>query len=302
MMQEELLRDFIDYLYGERDYSPYTLDNYERDIKQFFLHLDKNKQEDEEILIKNVDRYTVRAYLGHLRSRGLKKSSISRKLSSLRAFYRFLKNRKKIAENPLQRIHSPKHEKNLPRVLDMQEMKKILDTLFIDRDTLTLRDKAIFELLYGTGIRVSELTGLKLETVDLESELLRVLGKGGKERIVPLAGKVLLALQDYIFFARKELNLGNESKYVFFNSRGGVLTTRGVRYIVNKRLEKAALNIKVSPHVFRHSFASHLLDNGADLRIIQELLGHANLSTTQIYTHVSGAGLQKIYNRSHPRA
>lgn len=302
MKQEDLLREFIDFLFSERDYSPHTLDNYERDIRQFFLFLNDDKKTESDDSIINVDRYVIRGYLSYLKSRGLKRSSVARKLSSLRSFYRFLRNRQKISKNPLQRIHSPKSEKKLPRVLDINEMKKILDTLFFDRDPLTIRDKAIFELLYGTGIRVSELTGLKLDALDFESDLIRVKGKGGKERIVPLAGKVSLAFRDYIKNSRKELNPGKESSFIFFNSRGGVLTARGVRYIINKRLEKAALNIRVSPHVFRHSFASHLLDNGADLRIIQELLGHANLSTTQIYTHVSGAGLQKVYNRSHPRA
>jgi len=297
------LDDFLNYLLAEKGCSQATLTAYSNDLQQFFAYYTREINVELENLNKlEIDYLVVRRYLVLLQSQGLAKTTIARKLTALRSFYKFLKKNNLLKTNPLDMINSPKKPKKLPIVLTEKDITRLFDEAFLGTDPLTLRDKAIVEILYSSGLRVAELAFLNKNDVCLEYQYIRVLGKGNKERIVPLGSKALTAIKDYLVKGRSILNKNNSPNILFFNKNGGRLTTRGIRYIVDKYIKKIAINAKVSPHVFRHSFATHLLDNGADLRIVQELLGHVNLSTTQIYTHVSKTRIQQVYNKAHPRA
>jgi len=295
--------EFLYYLVAERGCSPNTLEAYSRDLQDFLLYLEEQAGNNLENLdFKEVDNITIRKYLVFLQGKGLQKSSIARKLTTLRTFFKFLVKNHYLTTNPVSLIKTPKIPKKLPVVLTPKEIDAFLEEALGKADVLTIRDKAIFEVLYGCGLRVGELVHLTLNNINLEYHYIKVWGKGNKERIVPIGKKALQAIEEYLTISRPELAPKNSSNILFLNSRGNPLTTRGVRYIVDKYVEKGALHYKISPHVFRHSFATHLLDNGADLRIVQELLGHANLSTTQIYTHVSQTRIKKVYYQAHPRA
>lgn len=291
-----VLDDFLNYLLVEKGYSPHTVIAYSNDIQQF---LDSFDDEQSFLEISYLD---IRKYLGILQQQSLSKASIARKLTSLRSFYKFLKNNKYIKSNPAETISTPKRAQKLPVILTEKDMEMILDQAFLAKDPLTIRDKGIFELLYSSGLRVGELVGIKTNDIDLEYGYLKVLGKGRKERVVPIGGKAILALKDYLSSSRTLLTAGKTTNILFVNYNGDGLTDRGIRYIIDKYIKEIAFQTKVSPHVFRHSFATHLLDNGADIRVVQDLLGHANLSTTQIYTHVSKKRIQQIYKKAHPRA
>jgi tyrosine recombinase XerC len=279
---------FLSYLEVEKNYSPHTLLNYHVDLEEFSIFLGS-------VSVQKVDYPILRRFLAQLRTRNLKPRSVARKLSSLRSFFRYLQREKIIFSNPAALVVTPKLDKPLPHFLSEQEAIKIIEAPPSDKIS-QFRDKAIFEVLYSTGIRVSELVGLDIEDIDFISNIIKVLGKGRKERLVPIGDKALEAMQNYIDKRPKK------SDVVFLNKNGTRLTTRSVCNIINKYVLKEAINQHVTPHMFRHSFATHLLNHGADLRSVQELLGHVNLSTTQIYTHLTTDKLKKVYDQAHPRA
>ncbi|NLT95113.1 MAG: tyrosine recombinase XerC [Clostridia bacterium] len=292
----ELLNKYLTFLTVEKGYSQHTLHAYQRDIQQFLAFFNNAKT------ISELSYLDIRRYLANLQNLGLKKNSQARKLTAIRSFLRYLKSQGFLTKIPTENISSPKTAKKIPVVLTQKEIAKLLEETFNKNDNLTVRDKAIFELLYSSGLRVSELVNLQVNDIDYYYKLVKVMGKGSKERIVPLGTKAWEALQIYLSDSRPKILKNKETKVLFLNNQGKKLTTRGIRFIIDKYVKQAALAVKVSPHVFRHSFATHLLDNGADIRVVQELLGHVNLSTTQIYTHVSKSRIQEIYKNTHPRA
>ncbi|MCA9407069.1 MAG: tyrosine recombinase XerC [Candidatus Omnitrophica bacterium] len=285
---DRYLDKFISYLEFEKNYSKHTLINYSADLTEFAEFIQGTP-------IHKIDYLFLRRYLAHLKSKEHASRSIARKLSSLRSFFKFLTREGLIKDNPAGLLMSPKLDKVLPKFLSEEEMVKFIEAPGVV-EKLSKRDTAIFETLYSTGIRVSELVGLNIEDVDLIGNIAKVMGKGRKERLVPIGDKAIEAIQEYL------KNREQQSRVLFLNKNGTRLSTRGVRLIVDKYIHKASLNRKISPHVLRHSFATHLLNRGADLRAVQELLGHVNLSTTQVYTHITTDRLKKVYDKAHPRA
>ncbi len=288
------------YLEVERGYSEHTIANYLHDIKDFEEYLKSEEMGDLiSIKTKNISRY----YISHLTGKGYATRTINRHISSLRSYYRFLQRKGYVKDNLFSEVETLKNQKNLPHFLYQNELKEMFNA--IDKTTATgRRDLAILELLYGSGIRVSELCSLTEKNIDFSGDTLKVFGKGHKERIVPISPKAKEALKNYLALGRTELLLRNEENKptaLFLNFHGGPLTTRGVRVILNDIVLKAADTFKVSPHMLRHTFATSLLDGGADLRSVQEMLGHVNLSTTQIYTHVSKEKIKEAYMQNHPR-
>ncbi|MHC4259152.1 MAG: site-specific tyrosine recombinase/integron integrase [Planctomycetota bacterium] len=253
-------------------------------------------------LLLSADPNTVRAYLAFLNEKQYSRATVARKLGTLRSFYKFLVKRNKLSSNPLMVIRTPKQEKKLPRYLEYEEVKKLLETPPMD-NWLGARDRAILETLYSTGMRVSELVGLNMEDVDFLGEVVRVRGKGKKERIAPISSSALQVIQHYIEYRNKraQSNPNFDSKVLFVNKHGKRLSTRSVRRKMDKYLKMAGLDTGISPHTLRHSFATHMLNKGADLRSVQELLGHQSLSTTQIYTHLTTGKLKEVYQNAHPR-
>lgn len=290
-----LLDTYLEYLKYQKNYSDNTLQAYANDIRIFFDYLNREGINNPE----HIDNKVLRSYLMVLNSEKRKRKTIARKITSLRGFFRFLKKNNLINNNPVENVKIPKAEKRLPHVVNEVEMFDFLENSFDLEKPLEQRDKAIFEVLYSSGLRVSEL--ISLERGMIEDSYLRVIGKGNKERVAPLGKKALDAVNFYVNDGRKKIDR-NKTVKLFLNNNGGPLTARGVRYILNKYIQKYSLKQKISPHVFRHSFATHLLNNGADLRTVQELLGHVNLSSTQIYTHVSKNRIMQVYNQAHPRA
>jgi len=303
------IEQYLSHLRYERDASPHTLRNYASDLYQFheFLTRMPGGEERPEPELEQIDHLTIREFLGVLYQKSNRKSSVARKLASLRSFMKYLARNGVIPNNPAKNVASPKQEQHLPEHLSPDVVIELIETPGRDKN-LGLRDRAILELFYATGIRVSELVGLDREDMDLEGEFVRVLGKGRKERMVPFGSKAAIAL--HAFFAiRPELSArgaGKESNAtgdpIFLNCRGGRLTTRGVAGIVEVHVRRLAQRLHVHPHTLRHTFATHMLNAGADLRSIQELLGHESLSTTQKYTHVSTEQLVRVYRACHPRA
>ena len=286
---------FEDYLSNERKYPENTIISYLKDLDNYNEYINENN-----INYKTINKEEIRGYLKYLDSLNRSKSSISRNLSALRNFYSYLININITDNNPFKSIRNPKKDKKLPNFLQHDELKTIFDS--IDMSTsLGLRNRLIIELLYATGIRVSELTSLKLSNIDQNNNEIRILGKGNKERIVFYGEYAKKYLNLYINEARDELLDGNKSEYLLINNNGTPLTSRGVELVVNEVVKKAALKHNISPHVLRHTFATDLLNNGADLKSVQELLGHESLSTTQIYTHITNERLRSVYLRSFPR-
>jgi len=279
---------FLSYLEVEKNYSSHTLLNYKIDLDEFLVFLGK-------IPLNEVDYAVLRRFLAMIRGKNLKPRSIARKLSSLRSFFKYLQREKIVNSNPAALLVTPKLDKPLPHFLSEQEAVKMMDAPAEDKVS-QYRDKAIFETLYSTGIRVSELVGLDIDDVDFISNIIRVMGKGRKERLVPIGNKALDAIQHYIDCRKQKVNI------LFLNKNSTRLSTRSISNIINKYVTKQAIAQHVTPHMFRHSFATHLLNAGADLRSVQELLGHVNLSTTQIYTHLTTDKLKKVYDQAHPRA
>ena len=294
-MQKDLRR-FLNYLTAERDASPYTISNYRREIAQFLGFVETEGVTNWE----GVTRVVLRRYLGWLNSQGYAKASIARRLSELRSFGRFLMRERIVPQNPFRAVSSPKLPRRLPNAISQPDAKMLVTAPDLSTPQ-GLRDRAMLEVLYGGGVRVSELVGLNLASLDTRRRELLVWGKGAKERIVLLGEPAVNALVDYIEHGRPKL-LEHVTNALFLNRLGGRLTTRSVMTITRKYTLLVGIEKKVSPHTLRHTFATHLLDGGADLRSVQELLGHARLSTTQIYTHVSQNRAREVYLRSHPLA
>ncbi len=294
------IHDFLDYLQAVRDVSPATVRAYRSDLSDFcgWLTLDGNRLPAPD----TIDRIQVRGYMAHLHKRQLTRRTIARHLAALRTFFRWQVREGHLLEDPTAGLQSPRREKRLPRHLPVDEVAAIL-TAPDAHKPLGLRDRALLETLYATGCRVSELTGLDCQDVSLKEGLARVLGKGRKERIIPVGSKARAALKAWLA-VRDTLRRDKEtgSAALFLNYRGQRLTDRSVRRVLTSALQKVAVSRRISPHGLRHSFATHLLDAGADLRSIQELLGHASLGTTQIYTHVSLEHIMATYRTAHPRA
>jgi integrase/recombinase XerC len=294
---------FMTYLTLEKGASEHTCRSYFNDLSHFQAFVSKSGlfpiSERGEMDVSRIDRDIIRIYLRAL-FRSNKRSSVARKLASIRSFFQYLVREEIISTNPAKGVATPKTEKYIPSTLTIDEMFRMLDAPDTS-NPIGLRDRAILELLYSSGIRVGELTHLNCDDVDLELGIIKVLGKGRKERIVPIGSKAIEAIKDYL--GRRELSSRNGRHCpLFTNSRGGRLTDRSVSRIVEKYGKKCGLVRAISPHTLRHTFATHLLDEGADLRDIQELLGHVSLSTTQKYTHVSINGLMEVYDKAHPRS
>jgi integrase/recombinase XerC len=285
---------FIRYLATERNVSRHTLDAYASDLAQFLEFVLRERGGNAGV--ETVDHLLIRRYLAHLH-KDHKKSSIGRKLAAIRAFFKYLLRDGRVVKNPAELVNTPKKEKLLPFHLNIDEVTALVEAP-MEGDLLGLRDRAILETLYSCGLRVSELTGLDIGGVDLDEGLARVLGKGGKERVVPVGSYARRAIAGYLA-AR---NNPPHNAPLLLNARGGRLTSRSVARIVDKYIVKIAAIKKISPHTLRHTFATHMLESGADLRAIQELLGHASLSTTQKYTHVSIDRLMEVYDKAHPKA
>ena len=299
---ESAVRAYLRHLRLDVNSSTETLRAYRSDLGEFAAFLEKEIGGGRKVAPKQVDRLAVRAFLGDLHRRQAKRSTVARKLAAIRSFFRYLKRQGKLSANPAAAVATPRQEKRLPKQLSVIEVQHLVE-IADDSVPLGARDRAILELLYASGVRVSELTGLDLDDLDLSDGMMRVLGKGKKERMVPIGSKAITAIRVYL---RRRADLeprpGRGGDALFLNFRGTRLNVRSVRRIVDRYIRQCAIVRKVSPHTLRHSFATHLLDAGADLRSIQELLGHVSLSTTQKYTHVSTERLLRTYGKSHPRA
>ena len=294
-MNENLINDFIDYLRFERRLSKNTIVSYQRDLEKyrFFLNLSKIKE------ILNVSNDQILYFLEFL-YKTQNSSSVSRILSTLRTFYKYLVRDGKIQKNPFSSIKNPKQPKKILEILDEQEVKKFLESI-PSSSYLELRDKAMFELLYSCGMRVSEIVDLKLSDIDFDEGLIRFIGKGNKERITPIGDSAKDCLEKYIRAARYNLERERKSENVFLNRNGQKLTRQGFWKILKKYAGKANVSKNLYPHLFRHSYATHMLERGADLRIVQELLGHSSISTTQIYTNINKKHIKETYFKYHPR-
>ena len=301
---ESLIQQYAGHLRNERNMSPHTLRNYLSDLAQFNDFLRQRELAVDSagaVDAGKVDIHVVRAYLASLAA-DRKKSSIGRKLAALKGFFRYLVTTKRLEKDPLLLINSPKQEKPLPKFLTVDDAFHLLDAGKLETG-LDLRDRAVLEVFYSTGIRASELVGLDWADIDVQLGIVRVVGKGTKERIVPIGAVALKALASYAKSARLQWQVACRGDTpVFLNHRGRRITTRSIARIVEKYLKLAGIEIKMGPHGLRHSFATHLLNGGADLRVIQELLGHVSLSTTQRYTHLNLDQLTAVYEKAHPRA
>lgn len=298
-MKPTLQEDFLRYLIIERGYSEKTKSAYEEDINDFQRFLVESGESD---LLK-VSYLDVRVYLSYLSDKTYSRNSVSRKIASLRSFYQYLLREEKIAENPFSYVHLKKKNVKLPRFFYENEMQSLFESVNGD-SPLELRDRALLEVLYGSGIRLSECSQLTMSAIDFGSEVMLIHGKGNKERYAPLGSFAQDALQEYFAKGRSVLMTKHHKSHdhVFVNHHGEPITPTGIEYVLNQIIKKSSLDSDIHPHMLRHTFATHLLNNGADMRTVQELLGHANLSTTQIYAHVTKESLQKNYRSFHPRA
>lgn len=301
MLVNDALEKFNRYLISEKNASQHTINNYLKDLDAFFVFCAEDNNSLKEVYkVQSLTHITVRAFLGQLLAAGYSKRSVARKLASIKSLYKFLIREGIIILNPLSNVHTPKADKKLPKFLYPAELEELLN-IPENNTPKGQRDKAIFEVLYASGMRVTELVSIDIEDIDLDLGYARVTGKGNKERIVPLGSFAVDSLINYIHNSRPKLLLNNE-KALFVNLRGKRLTDRGIRSILDKYLSELSLRTKISPHTLRHTFATHLLEGGADLRAVQEFLGHSRLSTTQIYTHLTKGRLKGIYDKAHPRA
>jgi len=322
-----IIHEFLSYLKFERHFSSHTAKCYGADLEQYagFLaaragmaaeetgswdsssggvmtQTETQTQTAVEQAILTADTETIRTYMAQLGSQQYSKSTTARKLATLRSFYKFLVKRTYVSSNPVISIKTPKQDKKLPRFLEYEEVQRLLNAPPTNT-WLGARDRAIMETLYSTGMRVSELVGLNMDDVDFLGEVIHIRGKGKKERISPIGSSALQAIQRYIEFRNKRMSNDStfDGKVLFANKHGKRLSTRSVRRKMDKYLESAGLDPAISPHTLRHSFATHMLNNGADLRSVQELLGHQSISTTQVYTHVTAARMKDVYDAAHPR-
>ncbi|MBN1492526.1 MAG: tyrosine recombinase XerC [Candidatus Omnitrophica bacterium] len=285
---------FLNYLKSEKNASEHTIINYSVDLKEFAAFIAKQNKRN----IAAVEYIDIRSFLAILKGRNVAKSTMARKLAALRSFFKYLIREKVLTSNPTSSVPTPKRNKTLPSFLDVNETARLLEAPAGDKQQ-ACRDRAILELLYSSGLRVSELVGLNINGIDLLSGLVRVKGKGKKERIVPIGSLAIKALEAYLHC---RLPHKSEKEPLFVNKQHKRLTDRSVRRLIEKYRRQTGIAKHVSPHTLRHSFATHMLDRGADLRSVQELLGHESLSTTQIYTHVTTKRLKEAYDKGHPRA
>ncbi|MEQ8152541.1 MAG: tyrosine recombinase XerC [Smithellaceae bacterium] len=303
-MMNDHIRDYQTYLTSERNVSEHTRMAYIKDVEEYAEFLQKNNFIDNIDGILNVAADTVRAYLGYLFRRKVKKVTVNRKISSLRSFYKFLIRSGKTKNNPAGMIQSSKTEKYMPNFLSVDEMFELLQA-WNDTSTAGLRNRAMLELFYSSGLRLGELAGLNVMDLDFDQALVKVRGKGRKERIVPVGAPARQALQEYLAKTKEVRKKNSEDVFnspLFLNLRGARITARSIARIVDEATKKSKIGRKISPHALRHTFATHLLNAGADLRSIQELLGHESLSTTQKYTAVNINRMMEIYDKAHPRA
>ena len=286
------IKDYLKYLEFQKNYSKHTIESYEQDIIEYLEYLDEHK-----IKFLKITYEEIRDYLKYLSDKKDINSTISRKISALRGFYKFLQNNNKLDNNPFSLINLPKKEKKLPRFFFYNELEELFNTPKLNTP-LGQRDRLILEMLYATGVRVSELVNIKIS--DISDRTIKILGKGNKERIVRFGDYCEEILNMYLNDGHYKLN--GSSPYLFLNSSGEQLTDRGVRYLLDKIISKTTIEKKISPHMLRHSFATHLLNEGCDILTVQELLGHESLTATSIYTHITNDRLKDVYFKTHPRA
>ena len=317
MPQPDIIQDFIKYLSLEKRYSDHTVRGYYADLTQYCFFLlppdavsaqrlcDISPQEQQKLTNALLSATTpqLRSYLAELSLGSYGKTTISRKVASIRGFYRFLLKRGFIADNPATPLKSPKKNKKLPKFMDYEQIEKLLTTPPAD-SWLGLRDRAILETLYSCGLRISELVGINTDDIDFVNQVIVVTGKGKKQRLCPIGSHAIYAIESYIHARNRDSSFKRppDPKALFLNSRGRRISDRSVRRNLDAYLRQAGLDRKISPHTLRHSFATHILNNGADLRSVQELLGHRSLSTTQIYTHLTTSRLREVYKKAHPRS
>lgn len=294
---ESYVHEFINYLAVERGLAQNTLESYGRDLRQYQEYLNAAQKE----IVRDSNRSTIMEYLSNLQTKGRAVSTISRNLAAIKSFYQYLVRERYLEKDPAAHLESPKLEKKLPKILSIAEVEELLRQ---PNGVLPsgLRDKAMLELLYATGIRVSELISLNISDANLDMGYIKCYGKGAKERLVPLGSIASKCVQDYISKGRPKLVRTYEESALFVNHHGNRLTRQGFWKIIKKYAQEARITHDITPHTLRHSFATHLLENGADLRSVQEMLGHADISTTQIYTHVTKNRLKEVYDKAHPRA
>lgn len=293
-MEKEIDR-FIEYLKYQRNYSNFTCNNYNKDLNEYNSFILSNK-----INYKNMDYNEAKEYVIYLNKKNDAKSTISRKLSSLRTFYKYLVLNNKVESNPFLLVSSPKKEKRIPKFINYNNMEEILNVPNI-KTKEGQRERVILEVLYASGVRVSELVNIKLKDIDFSNKNILILGKGSKERLVSFGDYALEYINLYLKEGRKLLLDGVKSDYLIVGKKSEKLTTRRVEQIIDDIIKKTSIKLNITPHMFRHTFATHLLDNGCDLLVVQELLGHASLSSTEIYTHVSNEHLREVYLKCHPR-
>lgn len=296
--------DFLVYLQVEKNSSTKTLQSYQTDLFQLadFVSMEYGVEPDR-IDPSKIDHLVIRKFLAFLQQKGLSRSTVARKLAAMRTFFRFLCREEIVSRNPLIEVSTPKLEKRLPQFLYQDDIRSLIESP--ERNTPRgLRDRAILETLYAAGIRVSELVNMDVTDVDLDMGYVRVMGKGAKERMIPLGSFAVSALRTYLQHGRNRFVIRSDqaTDALFLNKSGNRISVRSIRDIINKYVRRISIRQRVSPHTIRHSFATHLLDAGADLRSVQELLGHVKMSTTQIYTHVTREHLKEVYSRAHPRA
>lgn len=289
----EYIDGFLKYLDNEKNYSKLTILNYSKDLKEFY-DLSKCKN------LERVTRDDVRNYLKILFLHDNKSSTVSRKISSLKSFYKYMREKGYVKINPVSSIRYPKREKSLPKFVHFNELEDIMD--ISKNGEFGKRNYLIIELMYNTGVRVSELVNIKLDDIDFSNKRIRIMGKGSYERFVFFGDYALRALNEYIDGLRCELLKGRKSEYLILNKDGRNITTRGVFKIIDNIIHETSIKTKVSPHTLRHTFATHLLDNGCDIRSVQDMLGHKSINSTEVYTHVTSERLKDVYFKSHPRS
>lgn len=303
-----LVEEFINYLQNERRYSENTIKAYRKDLSVFSSWLSNNVEsidyiyDDEEVIdfkidFNSIDHHLIRRFINFLNRTNYKKRTLSRKIATLKSFFKFLNRQELIETNPMVHIISPKLEKSLPKFMYEYQIESLMNAPDLNTP-IGLRDRAIMEVLYASGIRVSELVSIKINDIDLDLGTINVTGKGNKERIVPIGSFAIEAIKNYY----KSGFLEDKGEYLFYGLRGKPLGDRSVRALLDSYIKKVSTTLNISPHTFRHSFATHLLERGSDLRVVQTFLGHESLSTTQIYTHITKNQLKKTYDKAHPRA
>lgn len=298
-LDKEPLMDYLMYLKIEKGLADNSIKSYQRDLLSYMDFLEK-----ERILSwEKISRYDIVLFLKMLKEEGKSENSIVRMSSSLRQYHQFLRQENILKEDPMQYVDTPKKVNNLPKVLSMEEIEKILETPDVDKE-IGLRDRAILEVMYATGLRITELVSLTMDELHLNMGFIQTIGKGNKERILPIGQEATKWMESYLKYSRPifEKRASDTTSIVFLNARGKGLTRQGVWKNLKKIVQQTGIKQNVTPHMLRHSFATHLLENGADLRVVQELLGHSDISTTQIYTHITKARMKKVYDQYHPRA